>query len=293
MPVSRQAIGSPRAVADVIIRTYCSAERRQTLVRAVESLLQQTVPVRPIIVVNGDRRDPALVAQLRADARVAVITVAGRLPEANRAGRQEVTAEYFTFLDDDDYLLPQAIGHRLHAADGADLVVSNGFVDGSGRRTLHMPDAAAIARDPFSALGTLNWLHNCAGLYRASSFPVSFFEGIPNDFEWTWLAYKAVVTGKDIRFLDEPDYVYADTGGSMSKSRAFLDAELNLYAEILSFGLSAERRRMIREKQAKALHAASDRARSASDRKAAWRYHLASLILPGGVRYLPYTRKLL
>ena len=280
------------ALADVIIRTYCSAERRDKLLRAVGSLLEQSAATRPIIVVNGNRSDPALLAELSGNPRITVLSTEGRLPEANRAGRQAVSADYFGFLDDDDYLLPHAIRHRLDAADGADLVVSNGFVELSGQRELHMPDTAKIARDPFTALSSHNWLHNCAGLFRASAFPASFLEGIPHDFEWTWLAYKAVATGKAIRFLEEPDYVYADTPGSMSKSRAFLDAELDLYRMILSFDLSPRRRRTIRAKQARALHAASDRAIAAGDRKAAWRHHLASLLLPGGLRYLAFTRKL-
>ena len=281
------------AIADVIIRTYCSAERRDSLLRAVESLLQQSAPTRPIIAVNGNRRDSALLAELSANPRITVLSVEGRLPEANRAGRHTVSADYFGFLDDDDYLLPQAIQHRIEAAEGADLVVSNGFVETSGRRALHLPDTAAVARDPFSALSTLNWLHNCAGLYRSNSFPVSFFEGIPHDFEWTWLAYKAVSSGKIIiRFLDEPNYVYVDTPASMSKSQAFFDAELDLYAKILGFDLSARQRRMIREKQSRAHHAAADRARGAGDRKTAWRHHVSSLFLPGGMRYLPFTRKL-
>ena len=280
------------ALADVIIRTYCSAERRDKLLRAVASLLEQSAPTRPIIVVNGNRSEPALMAELSADPRITVLRTEGRLPEANRAGRQAVSADYFGFLDDDDYLMPHAIRHRLDAADGADLVVSNGFVEVSGQRALHMPDPATIARDPFTALSNHNWLHNCSALYRSSSFPESFLEGIPHDFEWTWLAYKAAATGKTIRFLDEPDYVYADTPNSMSKSRAFLDAELELYKMILAFDLPPRRRRTIRAKQARALHAASDRAIAAGDRKAAWRHHLASLVLPGGLKYLPFTRKL-
>ncbi len=52
------------------------------------------------------------------------------------------------------------------------------------------------------------------------------------------------------------------------------------------------RRRLVR-KYAASLHTLSDLERQSGNYRAAWRYHLRSLTLRDGIRYLSYTRHLL
>jgi len=49
----------------------------------------------------------------------------------------------------------------------------------------------------------------------------------------------------------------------------------------------------MRSRIAGAYHAAADHERMAGALRAAWRWHLASLLQPSGWRYLPFTRYLL
>ena len=115
----------------VIIRTKAASERCGLLPRAVESVLaQERVAARCLIVVNNDAYDRALVDSLKLDERVACIILP--YPDKSRAtlmGRENVRTEFFSFLDDDDELLPDALAMRtqfLREHPEIDCVATNG-----------------------------------------------------------------------------------------------------------------------------------------------------------------------
>jgi len=111
---------------------------RDTLRRAVESVLGQAGgPDAEVIVVNDSGQTLAHAAW-QADGRVRVIDHEGRERSAARnAGAEIARGAYLHFLDDDDWLLPGALRTLAEAAQGANAAWVYGaaqLVNGEGRR---------------------------------------------------------------------------------------------------------------------------------------------------------------
>ena len=98
-----------------IIPTLCEAVRRERLLRAIDSLLDQGyVSVKLIIVVNGDRYDSSLFVELQKMTELRLHALSEpNVAAARRAGRELVDTEFFCFLDEDDVYLPGALRKRL------------------------------------------------------------------------------------------------------------------------------------------------------------------------------------
>ena len=155
-----------------IIPTLCESGRRDALLRAVESVHQASVhPVRILIIVNGQRFDPDLVDLLQSRKDVEVIQIAeGSLTKAHLAGRQNISTEYFSFLDDDDEYLAGALDTRLALMCNncaADVVVTNGYSNQAGNDRLTYSRFANISANPLYELFQENWLHSCNHLFRS------------------------------------------------------------------------------------------------------------------------------
>jgi len=157
------------------------AKRAALLIRAIESIESQCA--RPLVVVNGARFDPSLMQKLSKLQRIRLLRVA-EPGQANaiHVGRLAVTAEYFGFLDDDDYLLPGSIAARenfLAAQPQFDAVVANGLREEwheSPRLYRHPSDVKRIEDDPMAALLKANWLTPCGGYTdRRQCHPRSFW----------------------------------------------------------------------------------------------------------------------
>src|ERR1700757_5142491 len=116
-----------RPQISVVIATSCEATRREKIRRAISSVLsQQGPPLQLLIIVNGQRYDAALFEELKADSRLKVhYRELGSFPAALKDGRHLAGGEFFTFLDDDDALLPGALGMRLEAVETVDWLASN------------------------------------------------------------------------------------------------------------------------------------------------------------------------
>lgn len=122
--------------------------RRGTLERALLSVLnQEGVAARPVVVITGGRPDPA--AELASSYR-AKVHIVGEPASPGRAlgiGRKLTDARFYAFLDDDDELLPHALGTRLgimRAEPAVDVVVTTGYWLSGGQRRIHIPDITAI-----------------------------------------------------------------------------------------------------------------------------------------------------
>ncbi len=112
----------------VIIPVY-NVERY--LARCLDSVIQNTYQNLEIICVNdGSRDNSAEILQQYAqkDPRIIVITKEnGGLSSARNAGLKQMTGEFVTFVDSDDFVHPQyfEMFMQVHMKTGADLVISD------------------------------------------------------------------------------------------------------------------------------------------------------------------------
>jgi glycosyltransferase involved in cell wall biosynthesis len=282
----------------VIMPTLACRERASSLIRAIESVTsQEGVHGIPLVVVNGRLAQAELRESLarRRNMRVLSLDEPG-LPLALKTGRAAVDTPYFAVLDDDDELLPGALATRLRALDDtpeADVVVTNGYCHGFGRRNLDIEDFGAIRADPLRALIRRNWLRPCAGLFRTDAVPLEFFAQLPAYREWTYLGLRLALECK-IRFVGDVTYVYhTDSPGALSRSKAYCLAGPRAMAQMLELNLPRDVRRLLRAHLMAGRHSASDWERRDGNYAAAWWWHLKSLCRPAGWRYLSYTRHLL
>lgn len=286
------------ATVSVIVPTRALARRRELTWRAIGSILDQRgISGIPTVIVNGPDRDPELMRELTADRRLRVHVVEeASLPAALQAGRRLVDTPWFAELDDDDLLLPGALAARVDAlaeSDVHDCVVTNGYRRTAGDDVLHVPDMAAVARDPLQAFWTRNWLLPGSYLCRTDRVGSDVFDGMPAGLECSFIALR-LATSYRVKFLEHPTVVWhTDTPGSASKApRQFLP-RASAYQRLLALDLPRSARRKLLERITEDYHDASDFYLHEGDRREAWRWHLRSLVHRGGLRYLSYTRRLL
>ena len=282
----------------VIIPTIGDEQRAGTIWRAIESAgARSGVAGRIVVVVNGTRYSPALVAALKAHGGIECLQIGeGSLPQALRAGMQRVDSEFFTFLDDDDEILEDGLRIRaeaLQAAPEAGFVVTRGWRTAGGADLPQVGlTTAEIEADPLGAMMRENWLVSCAGLYRSAAVTAEDFAAVPQYLEWTYLGLHLASRLK-FRFIDAPTYRVYEHAGSVSRSRVYHDGMIPALQAILALRLPAAIQRALRRKLGAAHHTCSTAELADGRRTAAWRHHLHSLLLPGGLRYVTYTRHLL
>src|SRR5271156_2304964 len=103
----------PRSMADskheisIIIPTLVAVERTDLLMRAINSVLtDQGSTVVPIVVANGNRFAPEVLAALKSRRDIRYLyREEGDVVAARLAGRKLVDTEFFGALDDDDEFL--------------------------------------------------------------------------------------------------------------------------------------------------------------------------------------------
>jgi glycosyltransferase involved in cell wall biosynthesis len=291
-------MGAPRTDVSIIMPTMGRRERADSLLRAIDSVVSQDGPRGiPLVIVNGPAAAPDVLDHLGRRHDIRLITrEEASLPRALQAGRALVDTPYFAVLDDDDHLLPGALRTRLEVlatTPGADVVVTNGFLERAGRRELNIGDFGKIEADPLRMLLVQHWLPPCAGLFRTASVTAELFDAIPPYREWTYLALRLALALR-IVFAARPTFVYSfDTPGSLSKSRAYCLGGPAAIARMLELDLPPDVRATLRVRLAGDLHSASSAELQDGNWGAAWRWHCQSLVQPSGWRYLPYVRNLL
>ena len=108
----------------VIIPTY---SRPQNLLRAINSVLNQTYQDIEIIVVDDNGKDTP--CQVETEKCIKELIDTNKITyikhdinkngsAARNTGLKACTGDYYTFLDDDDYLYPQKIGKQVQALEG-------------------------------------------------------------------------------------------------------------------------------------------------------------------------------
>jgi hypothetical protein len=220
----------------------------------------------------------------------------GSAPLAVLRGRQLVRSEYFSTLDDDDEYLSGATDDKLRmmqANPNFDIVVTDGYRNVAGCDTLMYPYLDEIEKRPLHSLMRFNWLSDGNALYRSATVGSELFEESHPYGEWTWLAFKLMMANKKVGTLCTPTFRYHDTPDSLSKSEDYRSAYMSLFERMLDRAPPADIARQIKRKMSSAWHDASVAALREGDRLRALRLHLKSLFLPGGRRYLTFSRHLL
>ena len=281
----------------VIIPTLAENSRFELLKRCVASIRNSTTGACLIIaVVNGSRFAPEVVEWLREQRDVKLITEkTPSLPNALRVGREAVETPFFSTLDDDEYL-PGSTDRKMQtllANPDADLVVTNGLNNWGGKEALHYSQLSRVPDDPLGALFDSNWLASCNALYRSDRVTPVYFQDSHPFAEWTWLAFRLALHGKKIVVLDEPCFRYNQTPQSLSQSTSYQEAYPSLFARMLASEPPPRIRELVRRCLSAALHDRSVALLQNGDRAASLTAHLRSLLLPGGLRYLTYTRRLI
>ncbi len=281
--------------------------------RAIASIQAQSFcDVQIIVSVNGESVDEELFKLI--GSRERIVTVRNKLPSQQNAmalGRDAASTDSFCFLDDDDELGPTSIARRFEfLQDDAecDAVATDGFRgEGSGRR-LVIDRKRFDNRDLFGSLLQGNWNASCATLFRSSRFDGNFFSVDYRDqkygakhllddryydhgFSWTFCTAKMLFS-RNVSVIDDAEYVIHDTAQSESKSLGYQLSVAAVWCAIRSMRPPSKYMKMLKGKLARAYHSVAERYRNVGDMNRARMFHRLSLgVVPQGLVYVPYTRK--
>jgi hypothetical protein len=283
---------------DVIVRTQADASRSDLLFRALDSIQsQQGVEARPIVVVNGQNFDSATMASLQS--RAGIVLHHEQRASAGLAlvvGRQLVEAPFFSYLDDDDELIPGSLAEPMrwfHEHQECDVLVNNGYYKRLGK-LVKSSQLADQNGDPALALSNECWLSPGAFLCRTASVPASMLSVERGQLEWTYLAFELCAEHKRVDFMDVPTVRYLELPGSLSKQPQHREAALELLRGIYhDTRHSPKVRHSAYRKYLRTLHNLALEYWNRGQHGKAWRCHLNSLLPPYTLRYLLFSRKLL
>lgn len=281
----------------VIVPTRALAVRAATLHRAVASVLaQEGVRARPIVVVNGQSRDEALVAQLHADPHVTVVDLHdASLPLALKLGLGRVTTPFVASLDDDDLLPPGALRRRVEAFDvhpDVDVVVTNGWRRHLGTDVVHVTHTDAVHRDPLHALFTDNWLLPGSWLARTAAVQPGLFDDMPAHLECTFLAIR-FATAYRMRFIAEPTIVWhTDSPAAASRSIAYRDGQAAAHHALMAIPMPAWVRSELATRARKVSNWTAGECLADGDLAGAFRWYRRTLRESGGLRHVGFGARI-
>lgn len=268
---------------------------RPELLRAIASIKAQVaVPCLALVVVNGNRFDPRLIAQLEADASVRLIrTPVPGVAHARLLGVRHVETPYFSLLDDDDEMLPDCLAPVMAAFEaGADVVATNGLIEKGGVLSVKHEALTAHGDDHAWALLHENWAASGGLFGRTAGVPPELFEGLPNYMELTQLGMRMAMQCRISR-IDCQTFIYhIGAAEQATASPAFLRAEPVVMGQIADEVARPDIRAVLRRKRSAALHDCAEFELARQNIGQAWRDHIGSLMGGGGLRYLPFTRHL-
>ena len=282
----------------VIIPTLAVPERAFQLRRAVDSVAGQSgVRAIPIVVVNGTRFDADVVRELQSSNLIKLLRLEDAdLPSALQAGRKAVDAAWFATLDDDDFLLPDALSSRraaLLAAPHADVVISNGLVARNDGQGVHIADVDAVSRDPLGTLFQRNWLLPGSWLARSERVGPDLFDAMPRFLECTFLAIQFSTRYRST-FLPTPTVWW--NAAAVDADHLSQEALLGMpeaIEKLLRNPLPRRARRGLRQHLASAHHSCTDHFLRNGDLRSAWRYHWRTMTSIHGLRHWPMSIRIL
>ncbi len=282
----------------VVIRTTGEAERVPLLLRSIPSALSQAnVRVDLVLVVNGTAFDGNFFDRMAEDRRVAIVYLEARDgAKAIAVGRSHISGEFFSFLDDDDELLPHALRKRLAYLIGdatIDCVATNGYYFTQGSKRSVFPDVRALREDYVLALlSGRNWMASNGATFRTSTVGSEYFANVSKHCHWTLIAYR-IALHKNVCFVPEMTFNVHDTPGSASKGANYVQGVTEMFAQMLRESPPARYLPYVKREYTRSLHCACSYARMNGEWETAWRYYRATLAHRAGWKYLPYAALLL
>ncbi|MFC1871278.1 glycosyltransferase [Chloroflexota bacterium] len=196
----------------VIIPTLATTERGDYLHRAIDSVVsQREVRAIPLVVANGPNCDPSIIESLRHNNKIRFVYInEASMPKALLKGREIVDTPFYSELDDDDILLPDALKIRLnimqHKPD-TDVVITSGFISNGNKAIINIVDFSEVQSNPLQMLVKTTWLLPGSALFKTDTVTQDFFEGMPKFLEWTYLAVRLSSSTK-ISFVNTPTIVH-------------------------------------------------------------------------------------
>ncbi len=283
----------------VIIRSLGQRARRDALRRAVTSVIsQQGVHAECIVIFNGSDYDRDLIVWTLAQPRTRCLILDGpNKPEATYLGRALVASPFFSFLDDDDELLPGALARRvalMRRFPKTDCLATNGYYTENGATRLLYTDARPMQDHGYvqSLLDSRNWLASCGGLFRSETVKLSYFQDLPKHREWTVVAFR-IASKLTVHFEDIPTFCVHSTAESESKKDSYIDAAVVTLDHWMNTTNDKEQMRIISRQRTAAFQRMCSHYRMRGNFPAAWSAYWNAIRSDGGWRYAPYGALLL
>ena len=219
----------------VIVPIYNAADY---LVRCLDSLLTQTIPIYDIILVNDGSTDGSKVivdeyAKKHKNIRVIHQKNQG-VSAARNAGLDLVTGEYILFVDSDDYLLDNRVSTFTSLLDlqKYDYIITGYYLDIGGQLTEVSADKIKGAYNPKDvALNFDAFLSHisspCTGLYRKNAIGALRFD--PNIIQGEDVIFNMHFLRQctKIKVIDISSYVYAKNTQSNSITSTYYAKDAN------------------------------------------------------------------
>ncbi len=229
--------GQGPAAAPLVSVVIPTRSRPRALVRAIRSVLQQSMTeLEVVVVLDGPDEETRRAAAGLGDVRVRVITLeqSGGGSAARNAGVRAARGNWIAFLDDDDEFLPRKLELQLAAASrqaGEDFLVVCRARVVSPRRSVVWPrrfpaPGERLCRYLFCRRrlrqGDAFLQTSTCLLARALALRVPFREGLARHQDWDWLLRLESLPGFRIVPVEEPLTVYhAGSGPSISRGRGW------------------------------------------------------------------------
>jgi len=282
----------------VVIRTTGETERIPLLRRSIASALSQAdVAVNLVVVANGGSFDADFFRRAEHDKRISVFYIEKRDGAvATAVGRSLVSGSFFSFIDDDDEFLPNALRSRiayLIEDPTLDCLATNGYYFTQGTRRHVFPDVRMFHDDyVLPLLCGKNWMASNGATFRTSTVGSEYFANVSKHCHWTLVAYR-IALNKNVRFVPEMTFNVYDTPGSSSKGPGYVQGVADMFAQMLRESPPQRYLPYIKREYIRSLHCACSYARMNGDWKTAWRFYRATLAQRAGWKYLPYAALLL
>jgi glycosyltransferase involved in cell wall biosynthesis len=210
-----------RKTVSVIIPYYRAS---QTIARAVESALGQTVRPYEILVVDDGSPDDARMATKEFGSSVTLIRKPnGGAASARNLGIEQAQGEWIAFLDADDYWEPAKLERQLASSEGVGLVGSRWYTEDPGK-----PRCMPKIEDPeffgrmFKARGSeafrvaMNLFTSVMLVRRNALGDQRFDSGLETaEDRDLWIR---LVASTDVYLVPEPLATYVQLPGSLSNS---------------------------------------------------------------------------
>lgn len=212
----------------VVIPAYNGA---RFLVDALESVLGQEPPAAQVVVVDDGSTDgtPAILERY-AGSLECIRQPNHGVSAARNAGLVRLATDAVVFLDQDDLLLPGALGYRAALLETTNAIWAHTdgyFEEASGSRGLfserYRPSGGRFHGSVFSDLLCRNFITTCAVIARRTTIVElgGFDDRIQATGEWDlWLR---LAVRYPIRHSPVPTFVYRWTAASVSRHRPTMD----------------------------------------------------------------------